>query len=149
MAKSNTNDPILVLVRRGRNGRGFSVSPVEDASNAALCADDKEIGEVIVEMLDDPNQPRVDVNELFAASAPRGATQEVADYEDEDEEEDDYEDEEEDGASSILSGEGDIGDRLLLMGLTSILDKGRKMSSSKVRAPSAGKKKKKKKKKAR
>jgi len=154
MAEHDTSEPILVLVRRGRKNRGFSVSPVEDVSDAASCADEKEIGEVIVEMLDDPKQPRVNINELLAAAAgaPPTRTTEGAnddDDDDDDEDEDEYEDEDE-GASPIdevLGGEGDLADKAIIWGLSSLLNKGRNMSSSKVTDTRSRKKKKKKKKK--
>lgn len=160
MAKHDTSEPILVLVRRGRKGRGFSVSPVEDVSNSASCVDDKEIGEVIVEMLDDENQPRVHISDLLAAGSgapPSRSSAPQADEpegEDDEEEEDEYEDEgdEYEGGGSpiddVLSGDGDLADRAILWGLSSIISKGRSMSSAKVRPSGARKKKKKKKKKS-
>lgn len=156
MAEHDTGEPILVLVRRGRRGRGFSVSPVEDVSNSASCADDKEIGEVILEMLDDPQQPRVNINELLAAAAgappTRSGKTDYEDDEDDDEDEDDEEDDDEDDGnplSEVLNGEGDLADKAILWGISSILNKGRSMSSSKVSGPGPRKKKKKNKKKKR
>jgi len=151
MAEHDTSEPILVLVRRGRKNRGFSVSPVEDVSNAASCADEKEIGEVIVEMLDDPRQPRVNINELLAAAAGAPTTRTPDEDEDEDEDDDDDDYEDDDGGGSpideVLGGEGDLADKAIIWGLSSLLNKGRNMSSSKVTDTGSRKKKKKKKKK--
>ena len=158
MADHDTSQPILVLVRRGRNNRGFFVSPVEDVSNGAPCADEKEIGDVIVEMLDDKSQPRVNINELLAAAAggppPQDPDDEDEEY-DEDDEDEDSEDEDEDdetpqGEGTIfegVAGADDPADRLLFNIFSSVVTKGRSMSSSKVRASGKKKKKKKKKKK--
>ena len=71
------------------------------------------------------------------------------------EEDEEYEDEEEgdeDGGNPIdevLQGDGDLADRAILYGLSAILNKGRSMSSGKVRPSGPRKKKKKKKKKNR
>lgn len=144
MSEQNTLDPILVLIRRGRNGRGFSVSPIEDIANPALCADGSEIGEVIIEMLNDPSQPRVDVNSLLGSAqgpasdtvredSPRRARHEEYDPAG-DEEEDDRE---------TMGVQGDLADRLILQTLSAVLGKGRSMSSARVR-PSGPRRKKKK-----
>ena len=165
MPEYDTSKPILILVRRGRKGRGFSVSPVEDVSNAAACADEKEIGEVIKEMLDDKAQPRVDINDLLSAAAegPPPADDEEDEGDDDyegdddddeeadDEESDDDEEEGEDSASGTVfegvAGSEDPADRLLFNIFTRVVRKGQDMSSSRVRGPSRGKKRKKKKKK--
>lgn len=68
MSKKDTNEPILVLIRRGRKGRGFTVSPADDLANPAPCANAEEVGEVIEEMMNDENQPRVDMDAFRAAS---------------------------------------------------------------------------------
>jgi len=158
MPEYDTSKPILILVRRGRKGRGFSVSPVEDVSNAAACADEKEIGEVIKEMLDDKAQPRVDINDLLSAAAegPPPADDDQEDTDDDDDD-DEYEDDDEDGDEDVESAAGtvfegvagseDPADRLLFNIFTRVVRKGQDMSSSRVRGPSRGKKRKKKKKK--
>lgn len=137
--KYDKNEPILVLIRRGRKGRGFSVSPVEDISNPAVCQTSTELGEIIEEMLDDEGQPRVDLKELMAA-----ATSDARDdrddrdddgdddgddeeYDDEDEEE--GEEEEDEGIMSGVIGSEDPADRLLLNVFSSLVNKGRSMSS--------------------
>ena len=134
--KYDTNEPILILVRRGRKGRGFSVASVEDVSNAAPCSDEKEIGDVIKEMLDDVEQPRVNIHDLLAAAAgnPPGA---VSQSDDEDEEEDEEEGDEDPHEGTIFegvmgSGEG-AGDRLLLNIVSGLVQKGKSMSTKRVR----------------
>lgn len=135
--KNDINEPILILVRRGRKGRGFSVAAIEDVSNPAACADEAEVGEVIKEMLDDVEQPRVNINELLAAGAgvpPGGA---AASSESDD---DEFEDDDEDGdphsgglfEGVTAAGEGGT-ERLILNGLAMFAQKGRDMSSKRVR----------------
>jgi len=141
MPKYDTNEPILVLVRRGRKGRGFTVAPVEDASNPAMCQDKEELGEVIEEMLLDENQPRVNINELLSAA---GAPSDSEDPED-DEEEDGYEDEDEDedepqGQGGILDGVAgaeDPADRLLFNIFSAAVTKGQQLSSKPRKKPRA------------
>lgn len=153
MSKYDTNEPILVLVRRGRRGRGFSISPVEDIASAAICADEKEIGEVIVEMLDDENQPRVNINDLLnAATEPPPRSESEPEDEDDDDEDDDEDDEDEgDAAEGTIfegvAGSEDPADRLLFNIFSSVVRKGQSMSSRKVHSTgrSRGRKKKKKK----
>lgn len=142
----DTSEPILILVRRGRNNRGFSISPIEDISNAALCSNETEIGEVILEMLNDPSQPRVNVGDLLSAGTPRaseGGAPGNHQGENSQEEEDSSEDDDDDES---IHGKGDITDRIIMLGLSSILDKGRKMSSSKVSTSTSSRGKKKKRK---
>lgn len=143
MPEYNTLEPILVLIRRGRNGRGFSVSPVEDLANPALCADGNEMGEVIIEMLNDTNQPRVDVNSLLgsgqdsASNAGQGGSTRQHHREEYDEasayEEDDY--------GQPTGVQGDFADQLLFQALNAVIGKGRSMSSARVR-PSGPRRKK-------
>lgn len=82
----DVTQPILILVRRGRGDRGYLVAAVDDASNPFPCADEGEVGSAVIELLNDPKQPRFDEKQLGAAAA---------DYED-DEEEDEEDDVEED-----------------------------------------------------
>jgi hypothetical protein len=63
--KFDKSQPILVMIRRGRGGRGFLISPVDNVLEVAACADAGEIGELIVEMLDDEKQPRVNIDQLL------------------------------------------------------------------------------------
>lgn len=154
--KYDVNEPILVLIRRGRKGRGFTVCPVEDISNPAVCASAGELGEVIEEMLNDEEQPRVDVNELLqAASDPgpdpepepepkkRKASPKKEEPEAESEaEEDELEDEEDDGIFAGVAGSEDPATTLLINFAHSALAQGRKMSSKKARARASSKRKK-------
>ncbi len=149
MAKYDTSKPILILVRRGRKNRGFSVAPVEDISNAAVCADEKEVGEVIIEMLNDEEQPRVDINDLLAAAAGDSSDNESdEDDSEEDDDEDDDDDDEGDPAEGTIfegvSSADDPADRILFNIFTHVVKKGQNMSSGRVRR--SGKKRKKKKK---
>lgn len=68
--KYDTKDPILVIVKRGRNGRGYTIAPVEDAANPAMCGEKEEMGEILEEMLNDEGQPRVNLQDLLASSPP-------------------------------------------------------------------------------
>ena len=79
----DVKDPILILVRRGRGDRGYLVAAVDDAANPFPCVDDEEVGKAVVELLNDPSQPRFDERQL-----------EGLDEEEEFEDEDDYEDDE-------------------------------------------------------
>lgn len=137
MAKHNTSDPILVLVRKGRNGRGFTVSPVEDISNSAMCIDEKELGEAILEMLDDENQPRVNVADLLNASSNGDSKANDGDIEDEQDSDENHDDTPSDGDGSIMDGVAnadDPADRLLFNLFTSAIKKGQSMSSKRVKS---------------
>ena len=125
--KYDTSEPILILVRRGRKGRGFSISPVEDVSNAAVCADVAEVGEVISEMLNDEEQPRVNINDLIAAaSAPQRS-----------DDDDEYEDDEdgEGRSGGLFDGVADAedpADAILFNIFQTVVEKGRAMSTKRV-----------------
>lgn len=142
MAKYDTSEPILVLVRRGRKGRGFSVSPVEDLANAAVCATAADVGEVIEEMLDDETQARVNVNELLRAATEQVPVLDGSEEDDSDEsDEDDSETENgkgDDGIFDGVVGSDNPADRLMFNIFSSVVSKGRSMSSKRVR-PSARK----------
>lgn len=147
MPKFDTSGPILVLVRRGRKGRGFSVSPIEDIANAAICADEKDLGEAIVEMLDDEEQPRVNLKDfLERGSAPADSSSRADDEEDEDDERDDTDDEDEDeddddeahdpAEGTLLegvAGADDAADQIMFNLFNAAMSKGRSMSTKKVR----------------
>lgn len=60
----DTGQPILIIVRRGRRGKGFTVAPADDATNVEPCSTEAELGESIRALLDDPNQPRFDPSSL-------------------------------------------------------------------------------------
>lgn len=134
------NQAILVVIRRGRGGRGYSVAPVDSPTDVAACADADQVGDAIVEMLDDENQPRVDIDELMRAAegdeeeraAPpsgkgAGADLESSDSEDDEEEDEDEEDEEEEEDAPWHRAD-DPAEALLLTGLSKLLEKGRKLS---------------------
>jgi len=137
--KYDTSEPILVLIRRGRKGRGFSVAPVEDATNPAMCQSTEEVGEVIKEMLDDEGQARVDLKDLFSVSSGDASSDDDDydddDYDDDDDREGDDEDdeEEEDTAAGTIfegvAGAADPTDRLLLNVFTKVVKKGQDLSS--------------------
>lgn len=155
--KYDVNEPILVLIRRGRKGRGFTVCPVEDIANPAVCASAGELGEVIEEMLNDEEQPRVDVNELLQAasdSSPepesepepkkRTATpkkESEAESKAEEDELEDEDEEEDDGIFAGVAGSDDPATTLLINFAHSALAQGRKMSSKRARARSPRRKK--------
>ena len=149
--KYDVNEPILVLIRRGRKGRGFTVCPVEDISNPAVCASAGELGEVIEEMLNDEEQPRVDVNELLQAASDPGVAAEPEpqksrakskqEPEPEPDPEEDEDEEEDDGIFAGVAGSDDPATALLINFAHSALAQGRKMSSKKARARASKKKK--------
>lgn len=135
--KYDKNEPILVLIRRGRKGRGFSVSPVEDISNPAVCQSSAELGEIIEEMLDDEEQPRVDVNELLSAAASDSRVVDDRDDrddrdDDDDDDDEDYDDDEEEGDGGVMDGvvgSADPVDTFLFNLFSSAVKKGQSMSS--------------------
>ena len=143
--KNDTSEPILVLIRRGRKGRGFTVAPVEDFSNPAMCQTSAELGEVIEEMLDDEDQPRVDMDQLLASASGAGDRaaagddgSEEEDVDDEDYDDEDYDDEDEDeeegdggqgGIFDGVAGAPDPADRLIFNLFSAAVSKGRSMSS--------------------
>lgn len=123
----DTNEPILLLVRRGRRGKGFLVSAADDHTNPAACADAEEIGGVIEEMLDDPEQPRFDMDALAGGDAAPEAPAtggEIEEYEGDDEDEDEDEGE----ADPMMSGLDPL-ERLALQVGKKLLDKGREVSN--------------------
>jgi len=66
--KYDTDLPILIIVKKGRRGRGFQVSPVEDAENPSMCQGSQDLGELIEEMVNDESQPRVDLKEMLSSA---------------------------------------------------------------------------------
>lgn len=146
--KYDVNEPILVLIRRGRKGRGFTVCPVEDVANPAVCTDSKDMGEVIEELLSDESQPRVNVNDLLNAAksepASSAGSQEDEDEDDEDEDDEGDEEEGEGGIFDGVAGAEDPAGQLLINVLSGAMNQGRKMSSKRVRGRGRRKKKSKK-----
>ena len=153
----DVKQPILILVRRGRGDRGYLVAAVDDTGNPFPCADEKEVGAAVIELLDDPKQPRFDERQLEAGSDDDDGDDDDDDedeYEDdepEDKEEDD-EDEYEDAppAADPLDELGlDPGEKLLFRIGEGLLGKARHMSNDYRGKRKARKKKTKKKKKTR
>lgn len=138
--KYDINQPILVVVRRGRGGRGYAVAPVDSPTDVAACADANQVGDAIVEMLDDAEQPRVDIDELMRAAdgdsferenegegeSSQGKDVERSEQDEDEEDDDDEEDEEEPWHKAE-----DPADALLMAGLFKILEKGRSLSKRK------------------
>lgn len=85
----DVTQPILILVRRGRGDRGFLVAAVDDAANPFPCIDASEVGKSVIELLNDPKQPRFDERQLEESY-----DEDEDDFEDEEELEEDEEDEE-------------------------------------------------------
>ena len=97
--KHDVSQPILIVVRKGRGGRGFLVSAVDKLNDISPCQDKEEMADAIIEMLEDEDQPRVDLNELQRAAS-EGDDKERALDESEQEEEDEEEEDGEDDAHS-------------------------------------------------
>ncbi len=67
--KHNTDDPILIVVKRGRKGRGYIVTPADNDSPSP-CMSAEDIGECIIEILDDEDQPRLSADTVGKGAAP-------------------------------------------------------------------------------
>lgn len=159
--KYDINQPILILVRRGRGGRGFLVSPVDSPTDVAACASTSEIGEVVLELLDDEGQPRINVADLLRASeggdddddddedgpkssshpSTRSSVEDDDEDDDEDEGDDDDDDEDEEGEGEDendrpwfdVRGAEDPADQILINVLHGVMGKAQKMSKTKGR----------------
>lgn len=152
--KNDTNQPILILVRRGRGGRGYLVSPVDNPTDVAACSSANEVGDAALELLDDPNQPRVNIEEILAMASgepieegeddeDRDSTEDSRAADDEqDEEEEDGDDgegeegEEEDGEDRAwwdVRGAEDPADQILVNVLGGVLGKAQKVSNRQKR----------------
>ena len=114
--KNDTDQPILFLVRRGRGGRGYLVSPLDDRSNPYPCGDAAQLGEAIIELLDDPKQARFDESQLDGG--------------DEDEDEDEGGGAGGGGGGSSAWDNLSSGEKLLLNVAEGVLGKAREMSNS-------------------
>ena len=135
MSENDIKEPILVLIRRGRGGKGFAVSPVDDVTNPAPCVDEAELAKAIIEMLDDKNQPRVNAHDLLNAAAEVDEPEGRGNGRDEDDEDGEGEGEEED--DSIFAGVRDADDptdRLIINVVSSLIKKGQEMSNPKKRS---------------
>lgn len=130
MPKSDhdTNLPILILVRRGRRGKGFLVCAADDIDNPAPCADEAEVGEVIAEMLNDPEQARADLG--ADAEAPHAHPQSRAEMEEYEGSEEEGEGEREGEEDNEFVNGLDPMERLVFAGGKALLDKGRELSNS-------------------
>lgn len=137
--KDVTDQPILLIVRRGRRGRGFTVAPADDAANVEPCQDETELGEAIREMLDDPEQPRFDPSSLDAEEddePPRRRGRKQMRTRDQGEDEDDEEDDAPKGGllDDLMTGVGDNGrdptDQLIMNIGSRLLRAGQNMSTS-------------------
>jgi len=137
--ENDTNQPILVIVRRGRRGRGFTVAPADDATNVEPCQDESELGEAIREMLDDPNQPRFDPSALGDEEddePPRRRSRNRVQVRDDSDDEDEDEDEQPRGGliDDLMTGVGDNGrdptDQLIMNIGSRLLRAGQNMSTS-------------------
>ena len=126
----DTSQPILVIVRRGR--RGFTVAPADNPTDVSACADVEAVGDVIIEILDDKSQPRVDIGGLLSAA--RDDVEDAEDDEEESEELDeaDEEDDEDEGEDDDVPWykAKDPADALLIGLLTGAATKARKASRS-------------------
>ncbi len=151
--KYDVTQPILILVRRGRGDRGYLVAAVDDASNPFPCADESEVGESVVQLLNDPTQPRFDEKQLGAAPADydEDEEEEESDIEEEEEDEDEEEYEDEPPAPDPLDELGlDPGEKLLFKIGEKLLGSARHMSNDyRDKRKKRKKKSKKKKKKSR
>lgn len=133
--KYNTEEPILVVIRRGRKGRGYTVAPIEDLNNPAMCSEASEMGEFIVELLDDPNQPRVDVAQLMSGPSGAASDEGVREYdEEEDASDEEDQDHEEGGIFEGVAGSEDPASQLLVNIFSGAINKGRQMSSKSTRS---------------
>ena len=103
MSKSyDISQPIVFVLRRGRNGRGYLVSPLDKMNDCAPCANAHDIGEVAVEILDDPAQARFDPSVQYSDDESSENYEEHEDDSDiEDIEAEDENDPREDSAGSI------------------------------------------------
>jgi hypothetical protein len=146
--KYDINQPILVVVRRGRGGRGYAVAPVDSPTDVAACADANQVGDAIVEMLDDSAQPRVDIDELMRAAEGDAeevsSNQEVESSQSQDDEEageeDGEEGEEEDDEEEPWYRASDPADALIIAGISKLFEKGRKVSKGSRRRRGRAKK---------
>ena len=102
------SQPILIVVRKGRGGRGFLVSAVDDLNAISPCQDQSEMAEAIVEMLEDEKQPRVDLTKLQEATSPESKSKAVERTESDDDEDDDDEDGDVDGEDTDDMDEVDL-----------------------------------------
>lgn len=110
MSKSHDiSQPIVFVLRRGRNGRGYLVAPLDKMDDPAPCASAQDIGEVAVELLDDPTQPRFDASQKTYSEDDHRNSETDEDWDGEEGEEDE-EDEGQEDEGSQKSRRGSIFD---------------------------------------
>lgn len=119
------NQPVLLVVKRGRFGKGYLVCAADDVTNPAPAATPEEIGEMVVAMLDDPKQPRFDESSLSIEVEEELSQESTTPPQEEDLEEENEEDDDEDPYSGL-----DAGDRILFSIAESVLGKARHASNS-------------------
>lgn len=139
----DTHQPILVVVRRGRGDRGYTVAPVDNPTDIAACSNVEQVGDAIIEMLDDEKQPRVDIDALLRAADGEGGEGEEEeggsqDLEGSDEGEDDEDDDDEEEEPWYRAQ--DPADALLIAGLSKLLEKSRQVSKTSRRRRGRGRK---------
>jgi len=120
-AMNDINSPILVIIKKGRQGRGWLVSTIENPTDPFPCSSAEEIGKAVLELLDDPNQPRFDETQIFE-DAPKSKSNPLLEEEDEDEE--DYGD--------YPAAGGDIADQIIFEGLSRLFSGARSISNKKA-----------------
>ena len=146
--------PVLLIVQRGRKGKGFSVASIKNPTMQTACSDYSELGEIIDDILSDPDEPRASMADLLSSmSADSGSDtrdetekknkkhvgESASGSEDEDEEDEDMEEEE--GLFAGVAGSEDPASALLTNILFGVVDRGRKMSSKRVRGRARTKRK--------
>lgn len=126
----DVNEPILILVRRGRGDRGYLVAAVDDASNPLPCPDEGEVGKAVLELLNDPKQPRFDERQLEEAYRSVAAEEGVEEEEEEAAEEEGEEEPAAEAGDDPFAGlDLDPGDKLLFQIGSAIIGKARHLSN--------------------
>jgi len=59
-----TEKPILVMIGKGRKGRGFIVAPADSMDEPVMCMDLEQVVETLNEWVNDPNRERFDPVEM-------------------------------------------------------------------------------------
>lgn len=122
--KYDVTEPILVIARRAKRGSGFLISPFDDPANVAPCASAAEIGEAVMEMIEDEKQPRCDMSQFSPLN--QEAEKESEKIEEEEEEEEDVE--EEDGEWDE-GPELDLADQFILGAFNKLLSGAQSVST--------------------
>lgn len=137
--KYNTDDPILIVIKRGRNNKGYIISPADNDSPCP-CLSAEDIGEAIIELLEDEAQPRLDANSVGKSSqktqeapVPGSEQKQEAAPESEPEEAEEYEDNPYAGQSATYESMDPV-DKAVVSGLSWLINKA-KSGSAKSRGP--------------